>query len=133
MTPRRDSRTTHRRRYRVVVGEANDHVRRAIVDLLEDHPAFRVVAEGSEADDIAAQCALHRPHLAVIDVMETSLQRRLHQAIAAEAPDTIIAVYTARADRGTVDRLRREGVHTVFDKGGPRDLAEALHGLMRGQ
>jgi len=73
------------------------------------------------------------PHLAVVDVMAATMRRHAHEAIPAVSPGTAVAVYTARADRRTIERLLAAGVHAVFDKGASGDLADALHAFVSDQ
>jgi DNA-binding NarL/FixJ family response regulator len=115
--------------FTVVVGDANPEVRSALRDLIDDHPQLHLQGSGSNGDETIHLCATYRPHLAVVELMSSSLGP-VHDAIRIASPSTIVAVFTARADRRTQERLLASGVHAVFSKGIVHGFGDALLKLM---
>ena len=115
----------------VVIADDNPDVRDALSTLIEDHPHLTVVGVAETGDDAAELCARHHPELAVVDVAMPTGGAAAVRAIHAVRPRTIVAAYTAHADRRTRARLLEAGAARVFAKGSPVDLAEELHQLTR--
>ena len=115
----------------VVIADDNPDVRDALSTLIGDPPLLTVVGVAETGHGAAELCAEHHPELAVVDVAMPSGGAVAVRAIHAVNPATIVAAYTAHADRRTRARLLEAGAARVFAKGSPVDLAEELHRLTR--
>jgi len=124
-----DQNTQMSRKLSVVVGEANEHVREAIAAMIDEHPELDLVGTASTGDELATLCKDHRPNVAVFDLMACSQADRVDHALRAASPTTVLAVFTARANRQSHARLLEDGIDAVFDKGSVQHLADALHSL----
>jgi len=117
--------------YGLVVADDDDNVRQALAGLLGDHQGFWLAGEATSGTEAAEICASLQPHAALIDVMMPTGGCQAATAILAVSPRTVIAAYTARADRRTHDELVGCGVAQVFVKGRGDDLAASLYQLVR--
>lgn len=122
--------TASPRSFSVVIGDASEQVRSAIAGLIHDHPGLQLAATASDGDQAAQLCATHQPNLAVVDLMKHSQHRHAHEAIRMASPETVVAVFTARADRRTRERVLASGVHAVYQKGSVENLGDSLHALV---
>ena len=115
-----------KRTFSVVIGDTSEHIRSALAAVVHDHDGLHLAGSAADGDEVAGLCEEHRPHLAVVDLMSTSTYRHVHDAIRAVSPHTAIAVFTARADRRTQERLLAAGVDAVFHKGTTDELGDAI-------
>jgi DNA-binding NarL/FixJ family response regulator len=115
----------------VVIADDDAMVRDALAGLLGDHHDLRVVGLAGSGVAAAALCGLHRPTLAVVDVMMPDGGDVAIRAIRDSSPATVVTVYTARSDRRTRERMLAAGATAVFTKGGAADLADELAALAR--
>ncbi len=120
----------HLAAYGVVVADDDDQVRHALAALLGDHQGFWLAGEAATGTEAAELCASVKPHAALIDVMMPAGGCEATTAILAVSPTTVIAAYTARADRRTHLELMDCGVASVFVKGRVEDLATSLYELV---
>jgi DNA-binding NarL/FixJ family response regulator len=114
---------------RVVIADDDPLVREALADLIVDHPGLELVGDAASGDEAAKLCASLHPVVAVIDVMMPTGGVAAVEAIHAVSPGTRIIAFTARADRRTRERLLASGALQVVAKGGPVDIADAIHDL----
>jgi len=116
--------------YDVVVADDDDNVRRALAGLLGEHQGFALAGQAASGVEAAEICSSLKPHAALIDVMMPTGGCHAAAAIRKVSPATIIAAFTARADRRTHDELIGCGVAHVFVKGRSNDLAASLYRLV---
>jgi len=121
-----DEQRVHRRRT-VVVADDDEAVRTALVELLSDVAAFRVVAAGGDADAAIVLCHQFRPEILLVDVnMPAGGGERAARIVARELPDTVIVALSGRADRGTRRRMIAAGADAFVAKGSTDDLITLL-------
>lgn len=114
----------------VVIADNDHNVRRALVDLINDHPRLHLVGEAMDGLEAAALCAKHKVHVALVDVRMPHGGVEAVTAIKAACDDTIVAGYTTLADRRTRERLLDAGAAAVFAKGGGLDLGDEIVNLV---
>ena len=110
----------------VVVADDDEPVRRALADLIADHPRLQLVGIAASGEEAAELCRRHHPHLAVVDVMMPGGGADAIEAILDVSPTTSVVVYTAQSNRRTRHHLLRAGAADVIVKGGDRELDEVL-------
>jgi DNA-binding NarL/FixJ family response regulator len=113
----------------VVIADDDIGVRRALSELITAHPDLSLAGVAASGPEAAALCGLHRPTVAVVDVMMPGGGRDAIMAIREVSPHTLIVVYTARSDRRTAERMREAGAQSVIVKGGGKDVASELIGV----
>ena len=118
------------RSFGVVVADNDDDIRRALADLIDDHPRLHLLGQAMDGLAAAELCARHTAHLAVIDVRMPHGGADAVVAIRAACPVTIVAAYTTLGDRRTRERLLAAGAAAVFVKGGAHDLGDELAALV---
>jgi DNA-binding NarL/FixJ family response regulator len=116
----------------VVIADDDSQVRSALTALLDGYEGLEVVGVADSGPGAADLCARLRPSLAVVDVMMPGGGEAAITAILLASAETLVAVYTARADRRTRERMLSAGATAVFAKGGPLDLAHELRALVTG-
>lgn len=119
---------------RCIVADDHPALVYAVADFLETN-GFEIVGtagDGATAVDLVRR---HTPDLALIDYRMPRLDGvDLLQALAAAAPATRVAVYTADADRELVRAVLAAGAGAVILKESPLvDLVRALHSALRGR
>lgn len=119
------------RPYGVVIADNDDQVRIALADLIDHHPAFRLVGQACDGLAAAELCAANAVDLAVVDVRMAHGGAEAVVAIHAVSPSTIVAGYTVQTDRRTRERMLDAGATAVFAKGGGLDLADELIALLK--
>ena len=117
--------------YRVVVADNDDDVRRALAELIDEHPLLHLVGEAVDGLRAADLCAEHLAHLAIVDVRMPHGGVQAVEAIRAGCPTTVVVAFTTLADGRTRRKLLRAGAAGVFVKGGSYDLVEELVALAR--
>jgi DNA-binding NarL/FixJ family response regulator len=113
----------------VVIADNDHSIRRALADLIADHPRLHLVGEAMDGLRAAELCAEHLARIAVIDVRMPHGGAEAVQAIKAAHPSTIVAAFTTLSDRRTRERLFDAGAAAVFVKGGDFDLGDELVAL----
>ena len=111
----------------VVIADDDPGVRNALGELIVAHPALTLVGTADSGPSAATLCARDRPSIAVVDVMMPGGGREAIEAIREASPDTVVAVYTARSDRRTAERMLEAGARLVLVKGGGVDIANELY------
>lgn len=115
--------------YRVVIADDDPMIRTSLGALLDDHPALVVVGSADSGSGIAELSRELQPQIALLDVMMPMGGLEAMAAVLAESPQTVVAFYTAQADRRTCARLLAAGALAVFAKGAAIDLAAEVHEL----
>ncbi len=110
----------------VVIADDDEPVRRALADLVAEHPRLRLVGIAASGGEATELCRRHHPHLAVVDLMMPGGGVDAIEAIRAASPATAVVVYTAQSNRRTRHHLLHAGAADVIVKGGERELDEAL-------
>jgi DNA-binding NarL/FixJ family response regulator len=122
------------RRLRCFVADDHPALVAAISSFLEAH-GFEVV--GRAADGYAALLGVQkkRPDVALVDYRMPRLEgRELLSRLRAEAPETLVAVYTAAGDEQLVREAFEAGARAVVLKDAPlTDLARALGTIQQGE
>lgn len=121
-----DRRMNHHRPTTVVIADDDSGVRAALADLIVESDGLELAGIGETGDDAAALCAIHRPDVAVVDVMMPGGGETAVVAIRSVSPTTAVVVYTARADRRTRARMIDAGAVLVLPKHGHHDVAREL-------
>ncbi len=116
--------------FSVVIADDDELVVEALAGLIDDHPALQLVGAGLSGHDAARLCAVHLPHLVVLDVAMPLGGIDGIAAVQDASPDSVVVFYTAQADRRTCHRLIDAGASAVFAKGAAIDLAGDLHELV---
>lgn len=115
----------------VVIADDDPVIRSLLGELIDDHPALRVVGLASDGMGAAALVAAHQPDLVVVDVMMPDGGAAAITAIHEVSPRIPVAVYTANRGRHVRADLLGAGAAAVFAKGDSIDLAEALLDVAR--
>ncbi len=110
----------------VVVADDDEPVRRALADLIADHPRLQLVGMAASGGEATELCRRHRPHLAVVDVMMPGGGVDAIETIRGASPATSVVVYTAQSNRRIRRQLLRAGAADVIVKGGERELDDVL-------
>ena len=122
------------RRLRCLVADDHPALVAAISSFLEVH-GFEVV--GRAADGYAALLGVQetRPDVALVDYRMPRLEgRELLARLRDEAPETLVAVYTAAGDEQLVREAFEAGARAVVLKDAPlTDLARALETIQAGE
>lgn len=113
----------------VVIADDDHNIRRALADLITDHPRLHLVGEAMDGLEAAALCGKHRVHVALVDVRMPHGGSEAVTAIKAACADTVVAGYTTLTDRRTRERLLDAGASAVFTKGGGHDLGDEIVNL----
>lgn len=114
----------------IVIADNDDQVRMALADLIDHHPALRLLGQACDGLGAAELCATNVVDLAVVDVRMPHGGAEAVAAIKAVSPSTIVAGYTVQTDRRTRERMLDAGATAVFAKGGGLDLADELIALL---
>lgn len=118
--------------FSVVIADDDELVVEALSGLIEDHPSLTLAGAGHDGHRAAQLCDLHRPDLVVLDVSMPLGGLEGLAAVRAASPKSVVAFYTAQADRRTREKLTEAGAAAVFAKGAAIDLADELHQLVSG-
>ena len=89
------------RRLRVLVGDDNENVRRAICQILRSEKDIEVVCEATDGKDAIQKIKEHRPDVALLDItMPTMNGLEAAQIIKQEFPSVQILIVSQHETRG---------------------------------
>jgi DNA-binding NarL/FixJ family response regulator len=110
--------TTAQERLRVLISDDDPMICDALREVLQAEPDLEVVAVAQDADEAIALAERHTPAIAVLDVrMPGGGGARAAREILQRSPGTQIVAFSAHADRGAIDDMRRAGVTEYLLKG----------------
>ncbi len=115
----------------VVVADNDTEIRRALADVIRDHPQLHLIGEAVDGLEAAALCGTHRARVAIVDVRMPHGGAEAVTAIKHASRGTCVVAYTTLSDRRTRERLLEAGAAAVFVKGGGIDLGDAIVALVR--
>ena len=102
---------------RFLVADDSAPTRQWLRQLIQAHPARRVMAEATDGLEAAKQAADYHPHVAVIDVIMPGLDGiRAAQRIKALAPATRVIVYSAHHNSAFRRRALAAGADAYIEK-----------------
>ena len=117
----------------VVVADDDDGVARALVEMLEEEPDFRVVAQASNGDDAVTAAREHSPALVLTDVRMPGGGPALVRRLVALPHRPVVAALSAQADAVTWTNMLAAGGSGYLLKGAVAgDLPELLRRCMLG-
>jgi DNA-binding NarL/FixJ family response regulator len=102
---------------RVVVADDDDTMRRAIVDVLNAHGGFSVVADVATGADLPDLVAETGAELVVLDVRMPSGGAAAARALSARRPHPVVVAVSASNDVATVAAMFRAGATGFLAKG----------------
>ncbi len=102
---------------RVVVADDDETMRRAIVDVLEAHDAFTVVANVATGDGLPELVAQTHAELVVLDVRMPSGGAAAASALREHDPHTVVVAVSASNQVSTVAAMFRAGATGFLAKG----------------
>jgi DNA-binding NarL/FixJ family response regulator len=102
---------------RVVVADDDQTMRRAIVDVLDAHGGFSVVADVATGADLPDLVTENHAQLVVLDVRMPSGGAAAARALRERAPHTVVVAVSASNDVHTVAAMFRSGATGFLAKG----------------
>jgi DNA-binding NarL/FixJ family response regulator len=103
---------------RVLIADDDPLIRDVLRDVLDDEPDLEVVAVAADAREAVELAGQHAPAVVVLDVrMPFGGGSAAASEIIQRAPGTRILAFSAYADAGAVDEMRRAGVTDYLAKG----------------
>jgi len=103
---------------RVLIADDDPLIRDVLRDVLDEEPDLQVVAVAADAREAVELAEQHSPTVVVLDVrMPFGGGSRAAAEILRRAPRTRILAFSAYADPGAVDEMRRAGVTHYLAKG----------------
>ncbi|MEV6718076.1 response regulator transcription factor [Lentzea sp. NPDC051208] len=103
---------------RVLIADDDPLIRDVLRDVLDDEPDLEVVAVAADAREAVELAERHSPTVVVLDVrMPFGGGSLAATEILQRAPGTRILAFSAYADAGAVDEMRRAGVTDYLAKG----------------
>lgn len=119
---------------RVVVADDDETMRRAMVDVLEAHGGFRVVAECASGAGLPELVSETEAQLVVLDVRMPSGGPSAARALRGRPPHPVVVAVSASDDVATIAAMVRAGATGFLAKGDlGATFAEDLVRCMRGQ
>jgi DNA-binding NarL/FixJ family response regulator len=110
--------TTAQERLRVLISDDDPMICDALREVLQAEPDLEVVAVAQDTDEAIALAEAYAPAVAVLDVrMPGGGGPRAAREIMQRSPGTQIVAFSAHADRGAIDDMRRAGVTEYLLKG----------------
>jgi DNA-binding NarL/FixJ family response regulator len=122
-------------RLRVVVADADPLARRVVREELQARPEFIVTAEAADGIEALELTTHYRPELLITEVMLPRLDGiELVRRLVQQAPEVRALVFAVASDPAVELRAVRAGARGFLSKDvGVPAVAQALHGLMRGE
>ena len=120
---------------RVLVADDDDLVRDTLTAIINEDPAFDVVAVASDADAAIAKVMKTQPDLALLDVrMPGGGGERAAQVIAETAPGVRLIALSAYEDEQTIRAMIAAGAHGYLTKGtDPEQMLDSLKRVVNGE
>lgn len=118
------------RLFGVVIADDDPDLREALAGLIDQHPLMHVIGSAPDGRVAAALCGELGADLAVVDVRMPHGGVEAVDAIRTANSTTVVAVYTALADRRTRQSLFSAGAASIMLKGGRGELGDELAALL---
>lgn len=116
---------------------ADDHAlfRKALADLINRQPGFKVVAEAANGSEAVEQARRSKPDLVLMDVHMPQLDGiQATQQLVASLPGTRVVMLTVSEEDQDLVRAIQAGAHGyLLKKIEPETLFELLRGVFRGE
>lgn len=120
---------------RLVIGDDHTLVRQGLRKILEERPAWQVVAEVGDGRDAIRACIEHEPNVAVLDIGMPVLNGiDAAKEISSRAPDTRIVILSMHAEEAYVTRALHAGAsgYVLKDAAGT-ELISAIDAVADGE
>ncbi|WP_059011150.1 response regulator [Streptomyces specialis] len=106
-------------RVTILVCDDDAMIREALCDVLREERDFEVVGAAADADEAIELATQHQPGVAVVDFRMPGGGARAAREILLRSPGTRVLTFSAHADFGAVEEMRRAGVTEYLLKGVP--------------
>jgi DNA-binding NarL/FixJ family response regulator len=116
-----------RDRIRVIIADDDDVVRAALVDSLQGHPRFEVLAAVSSGSDLVEKSMWLRPDVALVDVQMPGGGEQAIRALMQQSSCPVVIAISATVSVGTIMPILRAGATGYLAKG---NLGESLPDLV---
>src|SRR5262245_19048766 len=120
---------------RVLIADDHDLVRAGFRSLMQSFNGVEVVAEADDGREALRLIEIHRPHIAVMDIMMPGLNGLEATArIVKDFPKTRVIILTMNAAEEYVLKAMRVGAAGYLLKdGNPAELEQAIRAVARGE